>query len=169
MSIEQKIEALTAAVEALTAAVVSAAKAPVVVNTVATVNAENADAPPAGQTAAQRKAADKAKTKELADKVNKEAAENAARAKAEQKAREEADDGLGGEETDDDGLGGGDPEREYTIPQMKEVLFALKDKTGDKAAPLAVLARFGYTGVPSVQEKDASAIGRAAQIELDAL
>ena len=45
---------------------------------------------------------------------------------------------------------------------MKEALIAVKDAAGDKAAALNILREFGYTGIPSVQEKDATKIAEAA-------
>lgn len=157
MSIEQKIEDLTTQVKALTA---------VLAATLAFQQSAAAPSEPADEaakpTAAEKKAA--AAEKKAAEK--KAAAEKAAAEKAAAAEQAEAEsDGL----DDDDGLNDAGGEREYNLAEMKEVLLALKDKAGDKAAPLAVLAKFGYTGIPSVAEKDATAIGRAAQEALDKL
>lgn len=151
MSIEQKIEALTAAIEANTAAVLALAETRatatqvIVEKTDAKADAEKADAEKADAKAAARKVAAK-----------KAAAEAAAeKAAAEMTGKEY--DGLGGE---DDGLDASG--KEYTLVEMKEALIAVKDAAGDKAAALNILREFGYTGIPSVQEKDATKIAEAA-------
>ena len=156
MSIEQKIEALTAAIEANTAAMLALAEArksgtpasqgtDVKDNDVKAEKAEKADAK-----------AEKADAK--AEKAEKAAAKKAAaeKAAAEKAAAEKEDDGLDG----DDGLDAGG--KEYTLAEMKDALIAVKDAAGDKAAALNILREFGYTGIPSVQEKDATKIAEAA-------
>ena len=141
MSIEQKIEALTAAIEANTAAILVLAETRATVAQAVDVKADT--------DAKAEKTADAEAEKAAAKKV-------AAKKAAAEMAEKEDDDGLGG---DDDLDAGG---KEYTLAGMKEALIAVKDAAGDKSAALNILREFGYTGIPSVQEKDATKIAEAA-------
>lgn len=153
MSIEQKIEALTAAIEANTTAILVLAETRTSGATVAQVIVEKADTDAKAEKTADAKA-EKAAAKKVAAK---KAAAEAAAEKAAAEMAEKEDDGLGGEE---DGLDAGG--KEYTLAEMKEALIAVKDAAGDKSAALNILREFGYTGIPSVQEKDATKIAEAA-------
>ena len=154
MSIEQKIEALTAAIEANTAAVLALTETRATVSLAVDVKAdEKTDEKTDTDAKAAEKAAAAEKKKAAAKKA---AAEKAAAEYAEYAAAEKEDDGLDG----DDGLDAGG--KEYTLAEMKDALIAVKDAAGDKAAALNILREFGYTGIPSVQEKDATKIAEAA-------
>ena len=83
------------------------------------------------------------------------AAEKKARIKAEEVAAAAAaaadNDGFGDEDKTEDAP-------TLTHGDVKAVLLAVKDKFGDKAEAMKLIGKFGYSGIPEIQEKDFKAI-----------
>ena len=105
---------------------------------------EGAPKPKASKSTATKSTAAKSATKKSAPKEEEE---------------EEEEDPFGENEEEEE-------EEEVTLDDVKAALIALRDKTGDKEAPLAVMGKFGYKKVPDIQSKDFAKVKAAAEAAL---
>lgn len=74
--------------------------------------------------------------------------------------------------SDDDGFGDDKPtkpkpKKTVSVDDAKALLLKVKNVAGDKQPALDIIAEFGYSKLPEVQEKDAAAIAEKAQEWLD--
>ena len=106
---------------------------------------EGAPKPKASKSTATKSTATKSATKKSAPKDEGE--------------EEEEEDPFGENEEEEE-------EEEVTLDDVKAALIALRDKTGDKEAPLAVMGKFGYKKVPDIQSKDFAKVKAAAEAAL---
>lgn len=105
-----------------------------------------------------------ASTPEKAPKTET-AAQKKAREKAEKeaKAKKDEDDGFGDEpEQQDEQEDEDEIPSELTLDIVKAKLFEVKDAYGDKTPALAIIQKLGYDAIPNVKAKDFEKVYRAA-------